>query len=242
MDKIWNARNASKYDNSTPNPTFLSNKIRKSICDAIVARGPCWKIDSPTASLITSLGLHFDPTPPKSPIEVIWLKPDPPWIKLNIDGASLGNPGPSGAGGVFRDHQATFLLGFSCNTGHNTNTFAEFYGLFRGISIWFETHPTFNGYIWIESDSTLVVNTIIGKISASPLINPYVLHIHKWLNLLTGWKITHIFREGNRSADKLASLALSVPNETVFDSPPVTLAHYLNDDANEVPQYRFPKP
>ncbi|KAK1311614.1 hypothetical protein QJS10_CPA07g00001 [Acorus calamus] len=179
--------------------------------------------------------------PTKSPVEVIWSKPDPPWVKLNVDGASHGNPGPSGAGGVFRDHQATFLLGFSCNTSHNTNTFAEFYGLFRGISIWFETHPHFQGSIWIESDSTLVVNTIKGLVSTNTQVQPFVLHTLKLLDLLREWKITHIFREGNRSADKLASLGLGLPSETIFDRPPTALAHFLNEDANEVPQFRFPK-
>ncbi|KAK1325153.1 hypothetical protein QJS10_CPA01g00002 [Acorus calamus] len=171
----------------------------------------------------------------------IWEPSYPPWVKLNVDGASHGNPGPSGAGGVFRDHQATFLLGFSCNTSHNTNTFAEFYGLFRGIAIWFETHPHFQGSIWIESDSTLVVNTIKGLVSANTQVQPFVLHTLKLLDLLREWKITHIFREGNMSADKLASLGLGLPSETIFDRPPTALAHFLNEDANEVPQFRFPK-
>ncbi|KAK1302740.1 hypothetical protein QJS10_CPB12g00001 [Acorus calamus] len=157
-------RNDSKFHGSAPNSSFISNKVKKGICDAIATRGSHWRLDGPTASLISSLGLPFHPSPPKPPIEVIWLKPDPPWIKLNVDGASHGNPGPSGAGGVFRDHQATFLLGFSCNTLHNTNSFAEFYGVYRGISIWFESHPQYHDPIWIESDSSLVVDTINGKV------------------------------------------------------------------------------
>ncbi|XP_043710250.1 uncharacterized protein LOC122659173 [Telopea speciosissima] len=31
-------------------------------------------------------------------LEVFWCKPDPNWVKLNIDGSSLGNPGKAGLG------------------------------------------------------------------------------------------------------------------------------------------------
>ncbi|KAK1312826.1 hypothetical protein QJS10_CPA07g01406 [Acorus calamus] len=167
----------------------------------------------------------MNPSPHKPPIEVIWLKPGPSWVKLNFDGASHGNPCPSGVGGVFRDHQATFLLGYSCITSHNTNTFAEFYGLFRGLSIWFETFPLFHGSMWIESDSTLVVNTINGKALANNQVNPYATIILNLLGLLENWKITHIFREGNRAADKMASLGLGVLSESIFVCPPAEVAH-----------------
>ncbi|KAK1299747.1 putative ribonuclease H protein [Acorus calamus] len=70
------------------------------------------------------------------------------------------------------------------------------------------SHPQYQGPIWIESDSSLVVNTINGGKS-------------------------HTFREGNRPADKLASLGLSESTKSIFDYPPSDLAHYLNDDANE---------
>ncbi|KAK1311932.1 hypothetical protein QJS10_CPA07g01410 [Acorus calamus] len=96
--------------------------------------------------------------------------------------------------------------------------------------------------MWIESDSTLVVNTINGNALANNKINPYATHILHLLGLLENWNLTHIFREGNRAADKMASLGLGVQCESIFVSPPIEVAHLLNDDANEVPQYRFPKP
>jgi hypothetical protein len=39
--------------------------------------------------------------PPEHTIEEHWSPPQPGFIKLNYDGASKGNPGQAGAGGIF---------------------------------------------------------------------------------------------------------------------------------------------
>ena len=36
---------------------------------------------------------------------VSWCKPSVGWYKLNSDGASVGNPGKAGGGGLIRDYQ-----------------------------------------------------------------------------------------------------------------------------------------
>ncbi|KAK1281666.1 hypothetical protein QJS10_CPB22g00001 [Acorus calamus] len=239
--EIWKARNAAKYNMTPPHTSHILNTVRKSLCEGISLHHPNWSPDRSTATLLTSLGLTTHPSPPKLPIEVKWLKPDPNWSKLNVDGAAKGNPGPSGAGGLFRDHHGMFLLGFSCPTKHNTNTFAEFFALYRGLTLWFELHPTSQEPLWIESDSTLVVNTVLGKFKATPKTQPYVLHIQALLSSLKSWKISHIFREGNKPADKLASFGIHNTIETVWHSPPAFIATLVDDDANEIPSYRFPK-
>ena len=42
--------------------------------------------------------------PGKAPVikSVVWSSPAPRWIKVNLDGATLGSPGVGGCGGVFR--------------------------------------------------------------------------------------------------------------------------------------------
>ena len=44
-----------------------------------------------------------------------WKSPPDMWVKLNLDGASRGNPGPAGCGGVFRGPLGKWLAGFSIN-------------------------------------------------------------------------------------------------------------------------------
>ena len=42
-----------------------------------------------------------------------------PYIKINIDGSALGNPGITGAGGILRDHLGQWILGFFTSRGSN---------------------------------------------------------------------------------------------------------------------------
>ena len=37
-------------------------------------------------------------------IQVHWFRPPIDWFKLNSDGATIGNPGKVGGGGLIRDH------------------------------------------------------------------------------------------------------------------------------------------
>ena len=46
--------------------------------------------------------------------------------KLNSDGASLGNPGRAGDGGLIRDHRGARIRGYTYNIGFTTSVIAEF--------------------------------------------------------------------------------------------------------------------
>ena len=48
---------------------------------------------------------------------VWWIQPPSACHKLNFDGASKGNPGDFGGGGVIRDHRGYFVATFSGKMG-----------------------------------------------------------------------------------------------------------------------------
>ncbi|KAL3499530.1 hypothetical protein ACH5RR_038623 [Cinchona calisaya] len=58
-------------------------------------------------------------------IFIAWQHPPDSTFKLNTDSASFGNPGPAGAGGVFRDQWGDWVFGFSTTVGFATNSLAE---------------------------------------------------------------------------------------------------------------------
>jgi hypothetical protein len=78
--------------------------------------------------------------PPNSPSikEVVWSPPIASWVKCNTDGAAAGNPGPASCAGVFRDHNAQFLGGFTVNLGISSSFHAELLGVINAIDIAFD--------------------------------------------------------------------------------------------------------
>lgn len=126
-------------------------------------------------------------------------------IKINIDGASKGNPGPSAIGIVFYKENE-IINEVSEFIGNQTNNFAEYTALIRALEI-----SEQNGYenIEIRSDSELVVKQInkIYKVK-DPDIKDLFNKVNALMEKFSSVKITHIPREENSKADKLANIAL----------------------------------
>ena len=58
-------------------------------------------------------------------VNVRWNKPPVGWFKLNTDGASMGNPGKAGGGGLIRDSAGFWVKGFSRSLGTGTSMLVE---------------------------------------------------------------------------------------------------------------------
>ena len=74
-------------------------------------------------------------TPNLIPQIIRWHIPPSPFLKLNIDGSTLGNPGLAGVGGVLRDHWGRWISGFSLYVGLATNNLAELAAVRQGLEI-----------------------------------------------------------------------------------------------------------
>lgn len=70
--------------------------------------------------------------------EVCWKRPDTGWIALNVDGSALTNPGAAGFGGIIRNHEGRFMLGFSGSVGWSNILYAELMGLLKGMLLCWE--------------------------------------------------------------------------------------------------------
>lgn len=55
--------------------------------------------------------------------------------KINIDGASKGNPGLASAGYVMIDHHGEWLRGPTSNIGINTSISAKLWGIYLGLKL-----------------------------------------------------------------------------------------------------------
>jgi ribonuclease HI len=121
--------------------------------------------------------------------------------KLYIDGAADLNNGISGIGGVvFRNDNE--IARFSKHFGRATNNEAEYQALINGLKV---IHKLNQLNVDIYSDSELVVKQINGKYKVKNE-RMIVLNrkVKKMLGELESWTISHISREKNSIADKLA--------------------------------------
>lgn len=154
--------------------------------------------------LIASLGEAFpwQKRKERTPRFIHWTCPAEGWLKLNVDGSSLGNPGPSGAGGLLRDQSGVWKIGFSLHLGCRTNMYAELYALRFGLQL-----------TWDEGCRHLIVETY--SLEANHLIQGSPFHrAHRALlldirsQLAREWQcsIQHTLREANQCADFLAKL------------------------------------
>ena len=126
-------------------------------------------------------------------------------IEIYIDGASKGNPGPSGIGVVICKDGDT-IKNISSYIGNATNNVAEYSALIYALQ---EALILKAENIKINTDSQLLYRQIkkIYKVK-----NPNILGLYNQvLHLMSAFKedyLNHISREHNRAADKLANLAI----------------------------------
>ena len=66
---------------------------------------------------------------------VRWKRPCLGKLKLNIDGLAQGTTGLAGGGGVLRDYQGNWVLGYSRKIGKTTSFLAEWWALRDGLHL-----------------------------------------------------------------------------------------------------------
>lgn len=132
-------------------------------------------------------------------------------IEIYIDGASKGNPGPSGIGVIVCKDGET-IKNISSYIGNATNNIAEYTALIFGLQEGLKLKAK---DITVNTDSELLCRQInrIYKVKSPNIAGLY----NQALSLISAFrdvKITHIPRENNRGADKLATKAIKEATKT----------------------------
>ncbi|MFA4991535.1 MAG: ribonuclease HI family protein [Candidatus Omnitrophota bacterium] len=133
-------------------------------------------------------------------------------VEIFVDGASRGNPGPSGIGIVFFDDKNTAVKKLFKFIGNTTNNIAEYSALIFALQ-----EALIDRYedIVIKSDSELMTRQLRGeyKVKNENLRSYYeqFLHLSRGFNKI---EVVSINREDNSLADKLANKAI----DSRFDS------------------------
>lgn len=125
-----------------------------------------------------------------------------------IDGASRGNPGPSGIGIVIQDERGKTLLEISEYIGENlTNNQAEYHALVRALET---SRERGIDEVEIRSDSQLLVRQMNGRYRVD---SENLKDLHRRASELeSGFKgvtYKHVSRDKNEAADRLANESIN---------------------------------
>ena len=127
-------------------------------------------------------------------------------VTVNVDGASRGNPGPSGIGYVIHDHTGKIIEKGGEFIGFATSRMAEYYAMRKGIERAIELGFKSARFI---SDSLMVVNQLNGifRIKNQDTM-PIYRDIQSKLGSFEAISFTHVPRTQNAIADSEANTAI----------------------------------
>jgi len=128
------------------------------------------------------------------------------FLRLRTDGASRGNPGPSGAGIVIEDEDGMKLKAMHRWLGTMTNNEAEYHALIDGLKAVESWKPE---KLEVCLDSRLVVEQVNGvwrvRDARMQALNAQAKEL---LAKFPDVEVKHVEREQNKRADYLANQAL----------------------------------
>ena len=122
---------------------------------------------------------------------------------LWTDGAARGNPGPAGIGAILKSDSGEVLYTGSEFLGETTNNVAEYKAVLLGL----------NGalaqgiqHIEVRADSELLIKQLKGEYRVkSAGLRPLYEEARRLISRFASVKLTHIRRELNGEADRLAN-------------------------------------
>ena len=129
---------------------------------------------------------------------------------LHTDGGSRGNPGTAGCG-IIIEYENGPKVGYYYYLGEVTNNEAEYAGLVKGLTILSEMKVK---KVDAFADSELMCNQINGKYKVKhPVLKTYYEEAKKLISSFQAFSMTHVLREKNKDADKMANRAMDLKKD-----------------------------
>lgn len=129
-----------------------------------------------------------------------------PHAILWSDGAARGNPGPAGIGAVLKSVSGELLAECSDYLGRTTNNVAEYQALIAGLTRALELGVA---RLEVRADSELMIKQLRGQYRVKNAgLKPLFEQAQGLLERFDEVKLTHVRREHNAEADRLANLGI----------------------------------
>ncbi|KAF5191361.1 Ribonuclease h domain [Thalictrum thalictroides] len=242
MWELWKERCSRRYEEGHPTSPIhkLARKIILKVRYWCLRLAPHFKASAgsstSTNKIANNLGFNIYNPPRKPPSLVYWTRPPDEALVLNTDGAAMN--GVSAGGGILRDHQGRHMANFFNFYGEGTNNQAECRAILDGLTIC-KTMDITDIQIHIHTDSRMAMQWCTRQLKP-----PW--HLKVWLRRI--WTISeglqvvykHIYREGNKAADHIASLGLKYLSDGVAN-PHLdrSLKAFITGDSLNIPNIRL---
>ena len=112
------------------------------------------------------------------------------------------------AGGILRDDQGKWVIGFAINLDNCFALVAEIWGAWQALQI---AWVVGGKKVILELDNKVATQLIINGTSSINASTSLVVDIRRMLQLEWEVKVQHVLREGNRTADALANIGIRLP-------------------------------
>eukprot|EP00253_Pinus_taeda_P025949 PITA_25949 len=222
---LWKERNRRIFLDKHIKPEETWKGILRAVQETILSEDwseEGWKTNQEEGQILVNLNMKYEMVYPikeirqnkqaQSPEQFNYRKEN--FIKLNFDGASKGNPGNTGFGGIFRESEENIRWIYAEWGGEMTNNEAELSAVHRGLRI--AVRNNFRN-LEIEGDSQVVIE-MIRKLNKGK----------NWEQIVSSWRtagivqdvgeilksfyyliINHVRMKGNRAADFLANWGIN---------------------------------
>lgn len=214
--QIWKDRNCKSFDNSEVPPVVSSKVIWSYAYEIVEAFKTIFNTDSPMTRL--------------NP----WFPPLAGNLKLNTDGSWYESTRRARFGGIFRNAQGKWKLGYPGKMVASSSLETEIWNIYRGLTIILE-----EGFsnVQVESDSQVAVLLFN---DGAPVNHPQsnLINARKYLVNRMGSTLTHINCNVNQCAEFLARMGAE-QNEAfvVTTSPPLPIREFLIRDNLNLHQF-----
>jgi len=143
---VWKERNRRIFQDKSEGPEAIWKRVISSVRETILAEeweAEEWKAEQNEEQILAKLNLKYEMVHTRKvkgnsknvQSSDQFRYPRDKFIKLNFDGASKGNPGNAGFGGIFRDSEKTTRWDFAKWGGEMTNNEAELWIVHQGLRI-----------------------------------------------------------------------------------------------------------
>ena len=157
-----------------------------------------------------------------------WEKPNTGWKKLNTDGSSVDSLGLAGGGGVVRDENGNWVLGYARNFGPVNSCIAELWSLRDGLILCVQAQVQ---ALIVEMDAKALVDAFSNQSKTNTVNSSLMEDCRQLASQIPQVSFRHAYREANMCADQLAKLGASMENDfAVFPCPPVRIVPFVEAD------------